>query len=365
MQHRIHRILCLAAVAALSACSGATRQHEVTVNETRAGDGQAVQVEAGATPEWGEKRGELLRTFAFRALERDLLEEGRQYLAQACEADPNDGVSHAALARLYLAEGDPQAALVYAQRASAASPENPEVSMVYAAALAETNQPEEAALQLESAWEAVATDPEFARSILLHYAALGETDRAQDFVTHCMIENPERAGTWAAAGDLMLAQGDLEGAAEGYRRALEIDPTISTPESMDDLIGRSKRSEDPMLSAARAAEAHAKWKEAENLYRFIAGRDLTSPEAHLGLARCLDAQQRFAECEVQLAMVPYGVRGWRGHLLQARLDVREQRWPLARAALMLALQERPGLRPAQLLLEFVETQQDLVAQQND
>lgn len=355
MKQSLLRLPTLAAAATLAACSSAAPNPQPTT-EVRVHAPTAQVQNASAEKgdgDWSGARGGLLRNFAFRALERDLLEEGRHYLSQACEADPNDGLSHAALARLYLAEGDAGAALVYAQRASASRPDDPEVSMVYAAALAENNQPEEATAVLEKAWAAVETDPEFARSILLHFAALGETQRAKDFVTRRMEEDPERASSWAAAGDLLLAEGDLDGAVESYKRAIALDSTLNTPVNLDERIGRANRNEDPVLAAARAAEEVGNWEESENLYRFLAGKEGSAHAARLGLARCLAQRDRWAECGVQLAQVPYGVRGWRGHLLQARFDIREERWTGAQSALLMALQERPGLKAAELLLQHV------------
>lgn len=366
MNLRTSHLLLASAIATLAACS-TPAQKEQSIAEVRGGSVANSVTPAGseAVGEWGEARGGLLRTFAFRALERDLLEEGRHYLSQACEADPNDGASHAALARLYLAEGDSSAALVYAERASFSLPDDPQVSMVYAAALSENNQNDKATEVLEKTWDAVATDPEFARSILLHYAAMGETERAKDFLAHEMTEDPKRASTWAASADLMLADGDLEGAIEGYRKALELDSTLNTPSSLDERLGRASKSEDPVLGSARAAEDAGSWQAAENLYRFLVGKERSSSPARLGLARCLSAQERWTEAEVQLSQVPYGVRGWRGHLLQARLDIRAERWGAARGALLLALQERPGLPAAELLLQHVKAQQPSESSSSD
>lgn len=356
---QVRRRLPFLFAASLAACS-TPAPAETPVHELRTAGGTTAAPADLEPGEWNQARGGLLRNFAFRALERDLLEEGRHYLSQACEADPADVESHAALARLYLAEGDVGAALVYAERASACAPGDPEISMVYAAALAENNRPEEATAVLEAAWSAVETDPEFARSVLLHYAALGETERAKDFVTRRMEEDPQHAASWAAAGDLLLAEGDLQGAVESYRRALDLDAGLSTPQSLDERLGRADRSEDPVLTAARAAEASGGWQEAENLYRYLVGKQPSAHAAQLGLARCLSEQGRYSEADLQLAAVPLGVRGWRGHLLQARLDAHAERWAAARAATLLALQERPGLKAAALLLEHVE--QRLAAQ---
>lgn len=365
MELQLTRLSLLAALAAAGACSSAPKQESTAFSEVRtetpSGEFTAQPASAETGGDWGEARGDLLRNFAFRALDHDLLEEGRHYLTQACEADPQDEVSHAALARLYLSEDDPQAALVYAERASAAAPESPEVSMVYAAALAENHQEAKATQELEKAWTVVETDPEFARAVLLHYAATGDTKRAEDFVAWCMTKNPEHASSWATAGDLLLSEGDLQAAAESYRRALELDPTISTPASIDDLIGRGNRNEEPMLVAARAAEGAGAWEKAENLYRFLVVKENVVPEARLGLARCMSQQGRYQEAEVQLAQLDYGVRGWRGHLLQGQLDIRAGRWAQARSSLLLALEERPGLKAAELLLAFVDANQESAA----
>ena len=123
----------------LVAGSCATAPTEDSTSEVRAnGRTQNKQAEELDGKKWNEARGSILRTFAFRALEKGLVEEARQYLTEDCEADGNDVESHAALARLYLAEGDGRSALVFAERASFVAPTDPEIALVYAAALAES-----------------------------------------------------------------------------------------------------------------------------------------------------------------------------------------------------------------------------------
>jgi len=344
-------IVVLAGCAFFGACSTTTIETESPVHSTVTGATVTNDPKAADAEEWGETRASLLRTFAFRALESNLLDEGREYLTQACEADPEDVASHAALARLLLSEGDAETALVYASRAARVAADDPEVSMVYAAALAENQRPEEASAALETAWEAIETDPEFARSLLVHYAALGQTEQAKDFVTEMLTESPEHAVSWAAAGDLLLAEGDLEAAAESYRRALELDPTTPTP-NLQGVV--EPKAGDPALVAAQAAERAGNLEEAGRLYRFLTAREDAPSEARLGLARCLWAEGRYEEAEMVLDEVPFGARGWRGHLLQARLDVVADRYGAARTSLLLALRERPDLRAARLLLEHVD-----------
>jgi len=319
------------------------------------------------TSDWQEARGSILRTFAFRALEKNLVEEARQYLSEACEIDPNDVACHAALARLYLADGDHQSALVYAERASLVAPNNPEISMVYAAALAENNRMDEATATLETAWEAVENDPVFARAILTHYSAMGQTDEAKDFVHRVMMEDPTHATSWALAGDLLLSEGDLEAAGESYRKALEIDPNTPTPASIELVIGKTPPGQDPLFSTAQSAEENGDFESAANLYRFLVETKPLDMNVRLGLSRVLWAQKKYEQADHHLAEVAMGVRGWRGHVLQAKIDIHFKRYGQARAALNLALRERPDQRAAELLLAFVEEriQEELTDGQED
>jgi len=306
--------------------------------------------------EWNEARGSILRTFAFRALEKGLVEEARQYLTEACEADPNDVESHAALARLYLAEGDGRAALAYAERAATVAPTSPEVSLVYAAALAENGRKDEATETLETAWIAVEHDPAFARAVLTHYASLGEKERAEDFVARQLKEDPEGAGSWALAGDLLLADGDVEAAAESYRRALELDSDTPTPGSLDKMLDKSEGTGNAAFEAALKAEDRGDLDSAENVLRFIISTYPSETEARLAMARVLWRKDRADEADRHLSHVPFGNRDWRAHLLQAKIDVHFDRYGSARSALLLAQEQRPGLKPVELLLEYVDRQ---------
>lgn len=310
--------------------------------------------EPTSTEEWQEARGSILRTFAFRALEKNLVEEARAYLTEACELNPNDVACHAALARLFLAEGDARSALVYAERAARVAPDSPEISMVYAAALAENGREEEATLTLETTWRAVENDPVFARAILTHYSAMGQLDQAKDFVTRMLTEDPNHATSWSMAGDLLLSEGDLEAAAEAYRKALELDPSTPTPESVELIIGRTPPGMDPLFSVARSAEEKGDLQSAANLYRFLVDTKPLDMQVRLGLCRVLWAQGKQEEADYQLNKVAVGVRGWRGHLLQAKLDIHFERYGKARTALKLALRDRPDQRAAELLLAYVD-----------
>jgi Tfp pilus assembly protein PilF len=311
---------------------------------------------------WNEARGSILRTFAFRALEKGLVEEARQYLTEACEADPGDVESHAALARLYLAEGDGRSALVYAERAATVAPSNPEISLVYAAALAENNREAEATETLETAWAAVEHDPAFARAVLTHYAALGDKERAEDFVARQLKEDPDHASSWSLAGDLLLADGDVEGAAESYRRALELDPRTPTPGSLDHLLKNSEGKEDAAMEAALRAEDRGDLESAANVLRFLISAYPADTDARVGMARVMWKMDRAAEADRHLQHVTYGQRNWRTHLLQAKIDVHFDRYGAAKSSLLLAQHERPGLKSIDLLLGYVDSQLSARAQ---
>lgn len=342
----------------LTACSTSApqqQQQSMAVNQVRTQSGSVPQGPEDIDPdEWVQARGSILRTFAFRALEKGLVEQAREYLHEACEIDPSDTACHAALARLYLAEGDAVSALTYAERAALVAPSDPEINMVYAAALAENNRVEEATLTLEKTWEEVEHNPQFARAILTHYSALGQTDQAKDFVHRMLMEDPAHAVSWSISGDLLLAEGDLEAATEAYRKALEIDPNTPTPSAVENALGQQPVGEDPMYSAALAAEEKGQFEAASNLYRFLVESQPRNSEVRLGLSRVLWAQKRYELADMQLTKVASGLRGWRGHLLQAKLDIRFGRHGKAKASLLLALRERPDLKSAELLLVYVK-----------
>ena len=336
--------------------SCATAPTEDTNNQVRV-NGATTRTESKPLDgeQWNEARGSILRTFAFRALEKGLVDEARQYLTEACEADPNDVESHAALARLYLAEGDSRSALAYAERAAIVAPTSPEVSLVYAAALAENGRQAEATVTLETAWNAVEHDPAFARAVLTHYASLGENERAHDFVARELKENPERAGSWSLAGDLLLAEGDVEAAAESYRRALELDSDTPMPGSLERMLNKSDGDENPAFEAALKAEDRGDLESAENVLRFIIKTYPAETEARFAMARVLWHKNRPEEADRHLAYVPFGNRDWRAHLLQAKIDIHFDRYGAARSALLLAEEQRPGLKPVSLLLQYVDT----------
>lgn len=304
--------------------------------------------------DWRGPRATVLRTFAFRALERGLVEEARRYLQEACEIDPKDAASHAALARLYLTENDARTALAFASRAAEASPDDPEVAIVLAAALAENNQADAATELLERSWKVNAGDPDFARALLAHYAATGSDALAQRLVTRILDEQPGNALGWTLAGDRFLADGDLEAATEAYRKALELDPSTSLPDSVAERVGRERRDLDPVLVAALQAEEAGDPVGAERLYRFLARSKPEHTETKAGLARVLLRQGRLDEARTVLSTLPIGARTWREHLLQAEIDLELGNWQAARGSLLVALSQRPGLRAAEILLRAIE-----------
>ncbi|KAA3604893.1 MAG: hypothetical protein DWQ01_20005 [Planctomycetota bacterium] len=317
--------------------------------------------------DWRSARGTILRTFAYRALEQGLIEEARHYLTEACEMDPQDGASHAALARLYLTENDVRAALAYATRAAENNPDDQEVALVLAAALSEADRTEEATLVLEKIWQVNPGDPEFAQALLTHYAASGSHEMARRFVERLLAEQPESAYGWRLAGDAFLAQGRLDEAVEAYKQARERDSSIQIPYGLTADLEEANEDMDPVVASAEQAEMADNPIAAERLYRFLLRSNPEEPAVHLGLARVLLAQDRSEEARYQLAQVPLGIRGWREHLLQAKIDIQVGNWASARSGLMLAINDRPGLRSAELLLHYVnarlEEQRALEAEQ--
>jgi len=306
--------------------------------------------------DWAQARGKVLRTFAFRALEKGLVEEARGYLQEACDLDGRDQESHTTLARLYLAEGDARASLAYAERAAAAHPENTEVTLVFAAALAENDRTVEANQVLEKAWSRLGHQANFARILVTHYAADAGIDAAQDFVQRLLKERPQDASVWAAAGDLYLADGDLESSADAYRQALALDSSLATPSALASRLGLKSRSNDPILAAALKAEGKNDYAGAERLLRFMYQTHPEKPAVVTALGRVLWRQNRFQEAELILAGIAEKDRNWQVALLEAKIAINGKKWEKALGSLLFARQMRPGTRATELLLAHVEAQ---------
>ncbi|MBC8370923.1 MAG: tetratricopeptide repeat protein [Planctomycetes bacterium] len=342
--------------ALLASCaSSAPELQSNGLNEVRHLSADEVErMESVDIDEWNSARSNILRTFAFRALENNLVEEAREYLTEACELNPEDTACHAALARLFLTEGQVGKALSYAERAIAVAPDNPEINMVYAAALAEAGQIDKASQTLENTWQAIESDPSFARVILTHYAATGQTEQAQDFVGKMLKEDPNHARSWTTSGDLMLSQGDLNGAAEAYRTALKINPEITMPESIRISLNEVAGGTDPMFSAAQRSQEDGDYDSAINLLRFLVEREPQNQTFLLAAAQVYWAQNNTAQAQNFLGRVAITQRDWRGHILQAKLDIINKRYTQARTALLMASRDRDGIRSIELLTQFVD-----------
>ena len=113
----------------LPACSSAIPHHAQQAEQKRKAE-EHVAAQEQSVEEWKQSRSQILRTFAFRALEKNLTEESQSYLQQACDLDPTDVESHATLARLFLTEDDPEASLAYAQQGMESTPGNLDLSLV-------------------------------------------------------------------------------------------------------------------------------------------------------------------------------------------------------------------------------------------
>lgn len=341
----------------LAACSSNPSTDSQEMNEYRTENGgKTVQSKPAKVEDWAAARSDILRTFAFRALEKNLIEEGRNYLQEACDLDPMDTGSHATLARLFLTEDNARSSLAYSERAIEMSPGNLDLSLVYAAALVETDQVELATAELEkyTDWETIAATPELARAMLLHYASTGGLDDAHEFLEKMTEHMPDSPYTWAMIGDLFLASGDVRNAAEAYMQALERDPSIPTPRVVSEELGlENTPGADPVLVAAMKAEDAEDLAGAERLYRFLIRSQGENSDVHAGLARVLWRQARYAEAMQLTAAMDPSLFTWREHMLVAKIAIGMKDWETARASLTLAQQDRPGLKAAELLLAHV------------
>lgn len=350
----------LAALAlCLSACSTTPVGDPQAANEVRTssnGERKTVRSQQQSVDDWAESRSQILRTFAFRALEKNLVEEGRDYLQEACDLDPSDTSSHATLARLYLTENDPRSSLAYSERAIESSPGNLDLSLVYAAALAEVDEEDLATAELEkyTDWATIAATPELARAMLLHYASTGGLEEAEEFLERMTAHMPDSPYTWAMVGDLFLASGDVRNAAEAYMQALDRDPSIPTPRVVSQALGMdADRTADPVLVAARQSEENDDLAGAERLYRFLLRSPSASDDVRAGLARVLWQQGRNDEAQTLIDEMDSSQFTWLEYMLVAKIAIGQKEWDRARSALLLAQRERPNLKAAELLLAHV------------
>jgi len=342
----------LAALAlAAASCGSASQVIQENVAQTPS---RALAPSTASAKEWDGARAGIVRTFAFRALERNLVEEARGYLREACEMDPTDTACHAALARLFLAEGDARAALPYARQAARTAPKNAEANLVLAAALAENQRGEEATEYLKKVWLASGPRIEVARALLTHHASLGGTQAARVFVEDLQVNQPLESNTWAISGDLDLAEGEVDAAADNYQRALDIDPSLSVPVSLHSRLDISTPGKDPIWVSALDSESRGDWKGAGRLFRFLVQTRPEDWRARSGLARSLWREGRTTESSTILVQVPVAARDWRDHMLAAKIAIHTEAWEGARGSLLVALELRPGLEAAELLLQRVQ-----------
>lgn len=334
--------LTLFGILLLTSCSSST-----TIEKSAPTLGSAEPISSEA---WRESRGKILRTFAWRALENGLSQEATGYFQEACELNPEDASSHAAMARILLAGGDSRKALAFAERAVGAAPLRMETRLVWAAALAENGRDQEATAVLESAWEDGMQSSDVTRALITHYAASGQSQAANDFVDKILAAQPDSSQAWAAAGDLYLSEGHLEAAATAYGEALKLDSSIPAPSVLKSRLGTAMNDIDPVLSAAQLAEKGGDLLGAERLYRFLVDSNKGDREVISGLSRVLWLQGHLAQAQTTLNLINMENRDWREHLLQAKIEIRRQRWNAGKGSLLLALHQRPGLRAAELLL---------------
>ena len=90
------------------------------------------------------------------------------------------------------------------------------------------------------------------------------------------------------------------------------------------------------------------------MFRFLVQTRPDDWRARSGLARSLWREGRTAEASAILEQVPVAARDWRDHMLSAKIAIHAAAWEGARGNLLVALELRPGLEAAELLLRRVQ-----------
>ena len=137
-------------------------------------------------------------------------------------ANANNAAALVQLSELYLAAGDIAAAETALERASAASPRDPQIAYERGAALQKLGRTAEAQAQYEQAIS-LDSDNAPARVALGEiYAARGQFDQAASQYEVALRSGTENPATLQEIGRVMLIAGEEQRAVDAYRRAAEL-----------------------------------------------------------------------------------------------------------------------------------------------
>ena len=135
------------------------------------------------------------------------------------EQDPNNGRAHAGMAQMYLGKNDPQSATPHAEKAAAASPDDPKVQATLGEVLGKVGRAEEAAAAYAKAWELSPDDTRYGHGQGKALNAAKKYAEAEAVLRKVGDEDPRAQYVWTDLGDALREQDKLDEALRTYMKA--------------------------------------------------------------------------------------------------------------------------------------------------
>jgi tetratricopeptide (TPR) repeat protein len=259
-----------------------------------------------------------------------LLEEGDattalQLLRQAVNRAPNNSYALELMAEAAMQTADWQSAEFALKSALGLQPDNIGLNLRLGEVYMATFEASAARDIFKSLTEKYPTSDRAWASLGLLEARLHNNDRALAALTHALSENPMLPEIQLAKGELLLLEGDVDGALESFEAAEKLIP------------------DDPQLEARLGQALLSKGRNAEGLGHLqtavAAGFD--SPNVQQWLALALALNESYSESKRVLDAVEPDPDGAR-EIVAGYLELRRARYPEAEATLRAVANARPG-----------------------
>ena len=224
------------------------------------------------------------RLIARAALQQHGAARAIDYLKPLADKSPPDAATLAALGDAYAADGKPEQALRYFEKAAAIDPEDPTIKTGFAISAINAGQAQLGLSQLERVFAGSEAGATFAGpTLVLSELRAGHVGKAAEIASSLVKRDPGSPVYLRLAGAVRVAQHDIAGAETAFRAALARDPefaaaahdlaqlyllnrrTADARKVYSDLIARDADNVTGLLGLADVAISEGKWSEATDL----------------------------------------------------------------------------------------------------